>query len=254
MSLLSLLGRHSDPEFTTPVSSRAFQRAWERNGTAKVAAFLSPEETDALIGMVASSYQVLQRRIDVERFALGEDLVANFERWHGLWLAEFLPFLHGCDPAAEHALRDFVAGLARIVSRLFGGVWHFYPERSFFRRLYDQDLYVPWHLDADAARTAARGGRCINIWLPLDPVGSGSPSMELILGSHNRMRNEPLIPTDQPNGHRSEEWAKTVPGRHWIPSLVPGDAVLFDQYLVHRTQPIPVPPSGRTSCEFRFTA
>lgn len=125
--------------------------------------------------------------------------------------------------------------------------------RSFFRRHKDDAKYVPWHIDADAAATAAIAPDCFNVWLPLAEVGETAPSLEFVLGSHRWMRGVPLFGPDVTERYRSEEWITAhATGQHWIPVLKPGDAVLFDQYTLHRTQRTEFPIQSRDACEFRF--
>ena len=113
---------------------------------------------------------------------------------------------------------------------------------------------MPWHIDADAAATAICSADSFNVWLPLAEVGNTAPSLEFVLGSHLRMRELPLLGLDIEQRYRSDDWvaATVAAGERWTPVLEPGDAVLFDQYVLHRTQQSPVNNPVRDSCEFRF--
>jgi len=65
-------------------------------------------------------------------------------------------------------------------------------------------------------------------------VGKSLPSIELIPGSHNIMRFVPELPPAQAS--REPDWIEGTFIRHQrlAPELDPGDALLFDHYLMHR--------------------
>ncbi len=130
--------------------------------------------------------------------------------------------------------------------------WAWRQDHSFLRRCGRlPGSVVPWHCDAEAAGTG-RLGRCVNVWLPLNEVGDGvCPSLELIAGSHAFMRDyEGAPPVDL---HRPEAWVAGVPGERLAPRLSPGDALLFDHYLLHRTEPLEIYARPRLSVELRFS-
>ena len=95
--------------------------------------------------------------------------------------------------------------------------------------------------------------RCINVWMPLESVGRDRPSLEIVPSSNERMRFMPLLPPG-PTSARDAAFVATL-GASFVPSLDPGDTLVFDQYTVHRTQDIGVPAGTyRTALEFRFSA
>jgi hypothetical protein len=78
-----------------------------------------------------------------------------------------------------------------------------------------------------------------------------APSIELIPGSNKTMRKLPTLVA--PNTTRSDEWVKEhIADPSWTPHAMPGDAILFDHWTLHRTQPLQKECVSRTSCEFRF--
>jgi hypothetical protein len=53
--------------------------------------------------------------------------------------------------------------------------------------------------------------------------------------------------------YRTDDWVDAIPGRKWAPVMQLGDAAVFDQYTLHRTQVmLHSDQFARTSCEFRF--
>src|SRR5580693_1094879 len=202
-----------------------FRNAWQQNGTAKVAAFLSPHELGELRTAVDASYELLRLHADDDPPTLTEFLADHYKRWDGIWIKELRGYLD----------RD----------------WRLEPTFTFIRRHRTSRLYLPWHIDADAAGIINSTDYCINTWLPLDPVGDVLPSLELILGSNKMMRTVPSLEGTEKS--RSDEWVKSnVAGESWIPQAVPGDAILFDHWTLHRTQRMLRDDVIRTSCEFRF--
>jgi ectoine hydroxylase-related dioxygenase (phytanoyl-CoA dioxygenase family) len=134
---------------------------------------------------------------------------------------------------------------------LFGRKWSLSPNFTFFRRHRTTRYYLDWHIDADAGGIINVTDYSINSWLPLDPVGDLAPSLELIPGSNKTMRELP--PLISPHVSRTDEWVKqTIARPSWIPPAMPGDAILFDHWTLHRTQQLQRDGVSRTSCEFRF--
>ena len=77
------------------------------------------------------------------------------------------------------------------------------------------------------------------------------PSLVLIPGSNKTMRITPS--REGKEEARPDDWVKAnVPGESWVPHAMPGDAILFDHWTLHRTQRMEQDNAVRTSCEFRF--
>jgi hypothetical protein len=244
-------------EFAVAVEHAPPSETLQRYGVAKIPGLLPAETMAQLQRLAANIYDVIAREVD-RGSALDPELRNSFLQWHGVALAALPGFLRRYEP-------DLVGEFREIVGRVRDGVhrqvtagngfwprWRILPSASYLRRHRDTSAYVPWHIDADAAGTAAVSGGCFNVWLPLEDVGSGAPSLQLIPGSHRQMRSQPLLQnTDWP--YRTEEWvAQRVQGKLWTPMLQAGDAIVFDQYTLHRTQRGSVAKPTRTSCEFRF--
>jgi hypothetical protein len=124
---------------------------------------------------------------------------------------------------------------------------------SLFRRHVYADTLLPWHIDADGAGTKPYDP-CLNLWLPLVSVGEGRrPSLEVIPGSHHVMRGEAELPGD--HAVRPSDWIahRFASSKRVIPTLEPGDALVFDHYLLHRSQPMARVDGPRVSGEFRVT-
>ena len=148
-------------------------------------------------------------------------IVDNVRAWGGLgfpWLSDF-----GC-----------TINLAEMIERRAKpiiGPCHLVPKISLFRR-FEHWCAVDWHIDADGADTKAHDP-CFNVWTPLASVGCDRPSLELIRGSHQAMRREPVLsPTAPP---RSSEWivAKFGDLNRETPQLEPGDALITTSCTAH---------------------
>jgi ectoine hydroxylase-related dioxygenase (phytanoyl-CoA dioxygenase family) len=85
----------------------------------------------------------------------------------------------------------------------------------------------------------------------LTAVGREQPSIELVRGSHRRMRELPPSET----GIFTDEWvAEHFPPTDRIaPELEPRDALIFDHSTLHRTQPLQRETVSRMSIECRVT-
>jgi hypothetical protein len=212
------------------------------NGIALIQPLLSPAEAADMRSLVHRIYDLLsEREID------DEFLRDHFNRWHGVWMKPLPKFLQENDldifNSYENLLR-FVSGKAKSA---LGDEWTLLPQQSFFRRHVGVRDYLPWHIDADAA--ALGDGRCMNVWIPLDAVGTNRPSLELVPNSSEAMRKLPLIVEGE--RVRDDAFVRTI-GPSIVPLLDFGDAVAFDSYTLHRTQQV-TETSMRTACEFRFS-
>jgi ectoine hydroxylase-related dioxygenase (phytanoyl-CoA dioxygenase family) len=146
--------------------------------------------------------------------------------------------------AKYHRLLQLVTDSAR---HFFGDEWQFYADRSYFRRHIGVAKKVPWHIDADGAAIGRQ--QCINVWLPLDPVGRDLPSLDVVPHSHATMRSIPMLTGE--HRYREDAFVARI-GSAYTPVLNPGDALVFDQFTLHRTQCVGTPETIRTACEFRF--
>ena len=171
----------------------------------------------------------------------------HFRQWNGVWLEHLPGLLEGCDRDLAARYGAVIELIARRTQRVFGDGWHFFALRSFLRRHIGTNRILPWHIDADAAQT--NRAHCINVWLPLDAVGADRPSVDVVLGSHLKMRELPLLPGGMCD--RDEAFVASV-GPATSSRLNPGDALVFDHFTLHRTQPWRSENFSRTACELRF--
>lgn len=228
-----------------------FHKAWQQNGTAKVAGFLSPHELGALRTAVNASYDLLRQHADDDPPTLTENLADHYKRWDGIWVHELRDFLDKFRPDIRTLFDNAIIAAETQFRLLFGWRWRLEPFLTFIRRHRSSRLYLPWHVDADAVGSINMADYCINAWLPLDPVGDTLPSIELMPGSNKTMRN--IRDQGISLKGRDDDWIKNnIGGQAWIPHAVPGDAILFDHWTLHRTQRMAQDDAVRTSCEFRF--
>jgi hypothetical protein len=228
-----------------------FSIAWQLNGTAKVAAFLSPQELGKLRAAVNASYDLLRQHADDDPPTLTEYLADHYKRWDGIWVKELRGYLERASPDILALFDGAITAAERRFRALFDQHWRLEPNFTFVRRHRSTKHYLPWHIDADAAGIINAADYCINTWLPLDPVGDVLPSLALIPGSNKTMRTVPS--REGKEKARPDDWVKAnVGSESWIPHAEPGDAILFDHWTLHRTQRMEQDNAVRTSCEFRF--
>jgi ectoine hydroxylase-related dioxygenase (phytanoyl-CoA dioxygenase family) len=208
-----------------------------RDGAAVVRGFFDHAEASALKATVEELFSTFAACTD---FAQAE-MAHHFRTRQAIWLGELPAFLKANNSALLPKYEALIACVTQRTRALFGASWQPYPSRSFIRRM-NSELRLPWHLDADAA--SLDHSHCCNVWLPLDSVGTSRPSLEMILGSHRKLRAS-VKQKDAPALVASL-------GKPWSPRLEFGDVLVFDQFTYHRSQIVEGGDGTRTSCEFRF--
>ena len=215
--------------------SRKPSAALAHDGAAVVRGFLDADAASELKATVEKLFSALA---ECTSFA-NADLAHHYRDKQAIWLGELPAFLAANNRALLPRYQALIDRVTERTQALFGAGWRFYSSRSFIRRM-NPELRLPWHLDADTAKLDHP--RCCNVWLPLDAVGRSRPSLELIVGSHRKLRAS-VKQKDAPALVASL-------GKPWSPRLGLGDALVFDQFIYHRSQ---IVDGGiRTSCEFRF--
>jgi hypothetical protein len=214
-----------------------------RHGAAVIRRFISVQESSELRDTVNTIYSVLADYPLIP----DPDIEENFRRWNGVALSTLPDFLGKNHPGLALRYARLLEIVCKQVIDVFGRQWIYFPRRSFLRRHVGVGKKVPWHIDADAAHIDRDG--CFNVWLPLESVGTTSPSLEVIYDSHWKMRSIPLL--DGPERYRENDFVRTI-GSSSTPTLELGDALAFDQFTLHRTQCIGSENTIRTACEFRF--
>jgi Phytanoyl-CoA dioxygenase (PhyH) len=165
---------------------------------------------------------------------------ASLEEWSGVQMDVAIDFLKVIDPWMHDLLHGMLVSRPQKMRVLLN--------YSFFRQMTPAAaVQVPWHCDAEAASTMLVEGfeTLVTAWVPLSFVGVQVPSLEIAEGSNIIMRQQDLVARN----HRPEPDLSgcTVA----TPVMAPGDLILFDQFTLHRTQPIAVQRLRRT-CELRF--
>jgi hypothetical protein len=147
--------------------------------------------------------------------------------------------------------REFCALLSQHADRLVGRSY-LAADMCSIRQIHQKHIRLEWHTDYDGGGTWPYDP-CYNIWLPLTPVGRDHPSVEIVRGSHRRMRELPL-PSPH-NGQFADGWVAKyfAPAAHITPELAPGDALVFHHCTLHRTQVLNRDTIGRVSIECRVT-
>jgi hypothetical protein len=205
---------------------------------------------DELRTAVDASYELLRQHADDDPPTLSEYLADHYKRWDGIWVKELRGYLEQTRPDILALFDGAIAAAERRFRALFDQKWRLEPNFTFIRRHRSTRHYLPWHIDADAAGILNSTDYCINSWLPLDPVGDVLPSLE-----------DPRLEQDDADHAKPGGQGESAPGRlgqGQCPRRIlgthamPGDAILFDHWTLHRTQRMEQDNAVRTSCEFRF--
>lgn len=215
------------------------------NGATIVQGFLSPDDAANLRRTVDDIYTSMDSSRHFKNRLFGE----NFRLWHGVWLQQLPIFLRQAYPDLEIRYDQSLRLIHASINRLLDQDWRFFSKRSYFRRHVGVAKQVPWHIDADAASIYRIAGSAINVWLPLDVVGTDLPSLDIVPQSHAIMRKYPLLVGK--DRYRDDAFVTNI-GKPLTPKLQLGDALIFDQFLLHRTQCTGSATTVRTACEFRF--
>jgi ectoine hydroxylase-related dioxygenase (phytanoyl-CoA dioxygenase family) len=239
--LLALMGQISN--ITTMLGDFIRRRRLDRDGYTVARRFLSASATRDLVAIVHAVYNALSTAESIE----DPNLADHFHKWQGVWVKALPQFLSGTDAELGTRLGQTFESIVLRTRRLLGEDWYLFDQCSFFRRPNSQASLLRWHIDADGGQL--NRAMCVNVWLPLDAVGGDLPSLNVIPGSHRKMRELPLLTGGDYD--RDDAFAAAL-GRAVTPRLKPGDALIFDQYTLHRSQPIACKEFSRTSCELRF--
>jgi len=212
----------------------------ERDGAAMVRGYLDEEPLRRIVDIIEIAFAYLVS-------GQGDQTVR--ELWGSVGVVT-LPSLNRCGVASELA-RELSSLLEWEANRLLGPSYLLAVHCS-IRRMYLKSIRLEWHTDYDGGGTSGYDP-CYIIWLPLTAVGINQPSVEIVLGSHRRMRDLPF-PSPH-NGQFPDEWVARyfAPAARVAPELAPGDALVLDHRTLHRTQVLNGAAIGRTSIECRVT-
>jgi hypothetical protein len=145
---------------------------------------------------------------------------------HTWWLAD-------CPAAAAQVLDDLAAsGVIGAIGEHFGEHPVFTLQKSTLRRVKPEFRYTAWHQDGSFLGAEARA---MNVWVGLTPCGGDRPAPGLEIVPR---RVEGILPFGESGGvgidgftvHRTAGETPVV-----RPEFDPGDALLFDERLIHRT-------------------
>jgi phytanoyl-CoA dioxygenase PhyH len=106
-----------------------------------------------------------------------------------------------------------------------------------------QGSFIPWHQEISVLDRGPL--RTLNVWLTLSACGENAPGFQFL-----PQRMDSVIEPDVSFGFRSETLAGVADMSKIVsPIYEPGDAIFFDEYLVHQTQARPDMPELRRFIE-----
>lgn len=181
--------------------------------------------------------------------------------------------LAGADPEDQSLQVVFAKGLVNFF-------WNKSPFPNYFQALFGKDplllldfltirhhesgtrsTHVEWHLDANFHGYVVP---MLTGWVPLDPVGVDAPGLEFLhienVDALDIIRRWQALRASLEHGasvsvgdESLSEMLDQYQTRTMVPTLGPGDCLIFDQLQFHRTQPI-AGTKSRTAIEFRFAS
>jgi hypothetical protein len=216
------------------------------DGATIVRGFLAADDAANMRRTVDEIYAVMDSS---ERFP-NRLLGVNFRVWDGVWLKALPAFLCQVRPGLAERYEQSLRLVESQIKRVLGPEWRYFPKRSYFRRQRGMGKKVGWHADADGATIFRIAASVINVWVPLDAVGTDLPSLEIVPRSHTALRGVAMLAGN--NRSRDDAFVSALGVSSSIPQLELGDVLIFDQFLLHRTQHVGAEDAVRTACEFRF--
>ena len=190
---------------------------------------------DDAIGLPWFEPFVLDRRYDTGRIAFSR-MVRDH---HRVLLAD-------SPPALFDVLEAFAAtGVQDIVADYLGERPALALNKFVFRRLPYKEQNLGWHQDAAAFRCPAR---TINCWTALSECGVDAPTLEVFPARVNSVLNDGRYGLDK------QSVLNLNVGPPTVLEFGPGDALMFDDLLVHRTAMHPAMTGTRYSIEAWFAA
>jgi hypothetical protein len=135
------------------------------------------------------------------------------------------------------------AQLDRVVTDYLGDRPVMAENKWALRRMSWTDDKAPWHQEASVFDSGAL--RTVNVWLALSESGRNAPGFQFI-----PRRIDSIIEPNLSFGLTRDTMSSVADGgRIARPTYQPGDALLFDEYLVHRTMARPEMQELRYSIE-----
>lgn len=247
----------SDRDSELPHDAEAAAEQIGRLGSAVLRRVFDPVAVRSLRGMTADLFAAWEARRD-------QNALEDMEAQHLVGGTIVFRSLLGTQPGQVFimaALQEFVHSRAfEVYRRLFGDDIAFLLDVCQVRR---QDAantgpHVPYHQDLSFVGTEFR---ILNSWITLDTCGPATAAPGLEFAAARVIEDLRSSPTTQPVTadryfDRIEIDPATlrqrVPETVWRrPDLDAGDAIVFDQFTVHRTLARPDQNAFRTSLEFR---
>jgi hypothetical protein len=215
------------------------------DGVAIVRGLLALDDATSLRRTVEEIYAVMDSCECFSNKLLGN----NFRVWDGVWLNALPAFLRQARPDLAERYEQSLRLVESQIKHVVGRGWRYFSKRSYFRRQRGMGKKVGWHADADGATIFRIAASTINVWMPLDAVGKDLPSLEIVPRSHIVLRGVPMLTGN--NRSRDDAFVGGL-GPSSVPQLELGDALIFDQFILHRTQNVGAEDALRMACEFRF--
>ncbi|QIL83149.1 hypothetical protein G7047_26785 [Diaphorobacter sp. HDW4A] len=248
LSLAHTPAHMNNEEGTSKMLSEADWQQFERDGYLHLGQVLSADEVKALqeradalaLGEWVNPHIQMQRDTGGEYDAL-PDAVARFEE--GSHLYRKIQGLENDDRFAQLIDRPV---FREICARMYGA----HAPVSIFRAMImnkpaGQGTNLPWHQDGGTVWQLDRDP-LVTIWVALDDATQANGCMDAIRGSH---RNGLL--SMQGSTLTNEQVQEHCHANQTVPLEVPsGHAVLFHNWLIHRsgTNPSPTPRRAFTMC------
>jgi Phytanoyl-CoA dioxygenase (PhyH) len=175
--------------------------------------------------------------------ALGRDFMAR--GGGGVWAAD--------SPAVMFDLLESFeqAGVRQVLTDYLGGRPALSVNKATLRRARPNVGTAWWHQDG---AFLGRDIRSLNVWLSLSHCGRDAPGLEVVPGRLNEIIETGTQGAEFDWSVGESVAAEVSGGRLSRPVFKPGDALLFDHFLLHRTSTDPAMTGTRYATETWFFA
>jgi hypothetical protein len=241
----------------TELSAALLRAGIIRDGCVLVRDLIDRDDALALAAAVERSFD--ERDQAVEGFACDDDYYSPFEAleafviddWARATVAQCcgLPLVDAPVPADDLLDLFDVTGISDLVREYLGDRPVISAQKTTLRKVESLER-TGWHQDGCCF---ANEVHALNLWLPLSPCGAEAPGVDVV-----PLRLDHLLPTGTDDafmpGQVSDLKASEVTDQAPVvrPTFEPGDALFFDQWLLHRTSFDPAMHRRRLGLECWF--
>lgn len=241
------------PECSAQTAQSELQQLFQQHGCLLIRQALPQQPLQALLGLARQAYARADALMSTGQLPQAERTLYGYGH---------------VPPQACYPSSDPFLYLARLLQSwqplLQSLLWEplLLYQGSMFRRQFPEagpSPALPWHQDCVFLEPVHP---VLNCWTPLVPCGHNAPTLEILLLNLNGLLPSPRHPGHPPRpgaayldyGFTDPELSMRFPEAiRWAPTMLPGDLLIFHEFMLHRTGLTPTMAQTRLSLEIRVT-